>query len=110
MFTLVNHRRPGYGTQRPMASEPRVLVPLRQVELEFVANLPTPSQKIRSEEDVHAWRLTRGYQDYSLFLRRLNESVVGRYLPWTSLTSYPVSSFFNYTNDVRSRLTVGDRP
>ena len=76
-----------------MTSDQRVLLPLRHVDASSVSNLPSPSQKIRSEEDVHAWRLTRGYQDYELFLRRLNESVVGHMLPWTSPTAYPVSFF-----------------
>ena len=78
-----------------MTSAQSVLLPLRHADVASVPNLPVLSQKIRTEEDVYAWRRTRGYGDYGLFLRRLNESVVGYFLPWTSPTTYPVSSLFN---------------
>ena len=41
-----------------------------------------PTNKIRFDEDVEAWKNTRGFQDYALFLRRLNQSVTGVLLPW----------------------------
>ena len=74
-----------------MTSEPRGLLPLRHVSVSEVDKLPLSGQKIKTDDDVHAWKLTRGYQDYELFLRRLNESVVGRFLPWSSPVTYPVS-------------------
>lgn len=77
-----------------MTSDQRSLLPLRLVDITTVASLPVPTQKIKTEEDVEVWRLTRGYGDYALFLRRLNESVVGSFLPWSSPASYPVS-FYN---------------
>lgn len=64
-------------------------MPLRQVPIGELAKLPLPRQVIKTEDDVHAWKLTRGYQDYGLFLRRLNESVVGHFLPWSSPESHP---------------------
>ncbi|KIP11020.1 hypothetical protein PHLGIDRAFT_21917 [Phlebiopsis gigantea 11061_1 CR5-6] len=72
-----------------MTSEQEALVSLRLVPFRSVATLPVPNQKIKTEEDVHLWRSTRGYADYGLFLRRLNEAVVGRYLPWSSPHSFP---------------------
>jgi len=59
--------------------------PLRQVSLSDIAHFEShPTPKILTDYDVEAWRRTTGYQDYGVFLRRLNESVVGHYLPWTS--------------------------
>ena len=61
--------------------------PLRHISIDTVSKLEsTPSQKIRLDEDLDAWRTTTGYRDYSVFLRRLNESVVGYFLPWSSST------------------------
>lgn len=74
-----------------MTSEERTLLPLRYIPPSELDKLPLPSRKIKTEEDVHAWKLTTGYQDYGLFLRRLNESVVGHFLPWSSPVTYPVS-------------------
>ncbi|CAA7265754.1 unnamed protein product [Cyclocybe aegerita] len=56
---------------------------LREVTIDDVARLHClPSTKIRSESDLDYWKTTRSYADYLLFLRRLNESVVGFSLPW----------------------------
>lgn len=74
-----------------MPPEENKLLPLRQVPAAELAKLAPPRQLIKTEDDVHAWKRTRGYQDYGLFLRRLSESVVGHVLPWSSPTSYPVS-------------------
>ncbi|KAH7906946.1 hypothetical protein BJ138DRAFT_1137764 [Hygrophoropsis aurantiaca] len=57
-------------------STPKIL-PLRQISLSELVKRDTPEQKIRTESDVEAWKQSRGYGDYLLFLRRLNESVVG---------------------------------
>lgn len=58
---------------------------LRQISLsELVDATKSPEQKIRYEEDVAYWKQTMGYHDYQLFLRRLNESVVGHTVPRTS--------------------------
>ena len=38
--------------------------------------LGSASLRIRTDEDVLSWKATPGYQNYLLFLRRLNESVV----------------------------------
>ncbi|GJE85628.1 PTPA-domain-containing protein [Phanerochaete sordida] len=72
-----------------MPSEENKLLPLRQVPAAELAKLAPPRQLIKTEDDVHAWKHTRGYQDYGLFLRRLSESVVGHVLPWSSPTSHP---------------------
>ncbi|KAG7444642.1 Phosphotyrosyl phosphatase activator [Guyanagaster necrorhizus] len=58
------------------------LLELRRIPLSEVPNLQLPTQKIQSDEAVEAWKTTRGYQDYALYLRRLNEAVVGCTLPW----------------------------
>ncbi|KAH9917275.1 Phosphotyrosyl phosphatase activator [Fomitopsis serialis] len=59
---------------------------LRAVDIGELVKLDVPTTKIRTDEDVVYWKRTRGYQDFGLFLRRLNESVVGHnYLtrnPW----------------------------
>ncbi|KAK0472014.1 hypothetical protein IW261DRAFT_822267 [Armillaria novae-zelandiae] len=57
---------------------------LRSIQLSEMPNLEPPTQKIQSDEAVEAWKATRGYEDYSLYLRRLNEAVVGYSLPWES--------------------------
>ncbi|KAI0246068.1 hypothetical protein BJV78DRAFT_1348818 [Lactifluus subvellereus] len=66
-----------------MASIP--LPPLRYISPGNLVALPAwPTPKIRTDTDVEAWKQTRGYSDYSLFLRFLNEAVVGCSLPWTN--------------------------
>ncbi|KAK0193286.1 hypothetical protein F5146DRAFT_1101402 [Armillaria mellea] len=60
------------------------LLQLRSIQLSEIPNLEHPTQKIQSDEAVEAWKATRGYEDYSLYLRRLNEAVVGYSLPWES--------------------------
>ncbi|KAI0090223.1 hypothetical protein BDY19DRAFT_939099 [Irpex rosettiformis] len=59
---------------------------LRHISINAVTQLPptTPTQKIRTDADLETWRTTTGYRDYAVFLRQLNESVVGYYLPWSS--------------------------
>ena len=59
----------------------RQLQPLRQIPLSRLQELPLPALKIRSDTDVQAWKETRGYSDYGLFLGRLNEAVVAHFLP-----------------------------
>ena len=54
---------------------------LRAIAVESLDPADVPALRIKTDEDVRAWKLTRGYQDYGLFLRRLAESVVGRMLP-----------------------------
>ncbi|KZT73453.1 Phosphotyrosyl phosphatase activator [Daedalea quercina L-15889] len=65
-----------------MAAVPE-LPPLRAVDVQELVKLDLPTTKIRTDEDVGYWKTTRGYQDFGLFLRRLNESVVGYDLPYT---------------------------
>ena len=78
------------------ASSVAPLPELRAIAVESLDPADVPTLRIKTDDDVRAWKLTRGYQDYGLFLRRLNESVVGHFLPWTSPAGYPVSSLFNY--------------
>ncbi|KAI0806075.1 hypothetical protein BC629DRAFT_1282689 [Irpex lacteus] len=57
---------------------------LRHISIDAVAQLrSTPTQKIRTDEDLDLWRTTTGYRDFAVFLRRLSESVVGYTLPWS---------------------------
>ncbi|KAF9219430.1 Phosphotyrosyl phosphatase activator [Gyrodon lividus] len=54
---------------------------LRRISLSDVTDTTAPEPKIRYDEDVNYWKNTTGYSDYQLFLRRLNESVVGYSVP-----------------------------
>ena len=60
------------------ASAPSVapLPELRAIAVESLDPADVPVLRIRTDEDVIAWKRTRGYQDYVLFLRRL---VMGTY-------------------------------
>ncbi|KAJ3838191.1 serine/threonine-protein phosphatase 2A activator 1 [Lentinula raphanica] len=58
--------------------------PLRSVSLSEIHAFEPPTKKIFIEEDVETWRRTQSYQDLNVFLRRLNEAVVGIQLPWSS--------------------------
>ncbi|KAJ7098684.1 hypothetical protein B0H15DRAFT_587258 [Mycena belliarum] len=62
----------------------RQLAGLREIPLADVPNLSLPTLKIQTDDDVEIWRRSRSYQDYAIFLRRLNESVVGRDIPTTA--------------------------
>lgn len=67
---------------RPDTRSGSIALPeLRAVAVESLDPADVPALRIKTDEDVRAWTLTRGYQDYGLFLRRLAESVVGRMLP-----------------------------
>ncbi|KAF7302177.1 Serine/threonine-protein phosphatase 2A activator [Mycena indigotica] len=56
---------------------------LRQIPLADIPALDTPTLKIQTDDDVDTWRRSRSYQDYAIFLRRLNEAVVGHDIPET---------------------------
>jgi serine/threonine-protein phosphatase 2A activator len=67
--------------------------PLRLVKISELSSFQEPpAAKIRSDEDVELWKTTQGYHDYGLFLRRLNEAVVGCQLPWISPSPSHVST------------------
>lgn len=82
------------------------LPPLRQINPADPTYLETlPVTRIQTNYDIAVWRQTRGYQDYSIFLRRLNESVVGRYLPLdgpskTQVSVYLLLDNYSYLNAV----------
>ncbi|THU98369.1 Phosphotyrosyl phosphatase activator [Dendrothele bispora CBS 962.96] len=57
---------------------------LPQIPLSLLEGLALPKQVIKTDHDVEIWRTTRSYKDYSVFLHRLTESVVGVFLPWSS--------------------------
>lgn len=67
------------------------MLQLRDVSLSEIPTFDLPTNKIQTEEDVQTWRQTQAYQDLSIFLRRLNESVVGISLPWSTESPSPVS-------------------
>ena len=48
--------------------------------IDSIIGLDEPIPKIKTEEDVHSWKTTSGFQNYALFIQRLNEAVVGRSL------------------------------
>ena len=68
------------------------LPPLRQIPISEIPRLQPPKLRIKLDEDVEVWKQTRGYSDYGLFLRRLNESVVGHFLPYDPSSATPVRS------------------
>ncbi|KAF9231370.1 hypothetical protein BU15DRAFT_90933 [Melanogaster broomeanus] len=57
---------------------------LRQISVSDLTDIRPPEPKIRYDEDVTIWKNTTGYHDYQLFLRRLNESIVGCTVPQQS--------------------------
>ncbi|KAH7884885.1 hypothetical protein F5I97DRAFT_1938207 [Phlebopus sp. FC_14] len=59
---------------------PPQLRPLPEIPLSSITG-DLPQTKIRTDDDVGTWKNTIGYHNYLLFLRRLNESVVGRSIP-----------------------------
>ena len=61
----------------------RQLPPLRELPLSDLLSKAPPIPKIKTEEDVEIWKTTRSYSDLGLFLQRLNQAVVGHYLPFT---------------------------
>jgi hypothetical protein len=72
--------------------QPMTLLPLRQITLSEVGRLEgLPLPRIRDDRDVEKWKTTVGYRDYGLFLRRLNESVVGFDLTTTTTSSSQMS-------------------
>ncbi|CAK5262917.1 unnamed protein product, partial [Mycena citricolor] len=65
---------------------------LRKIDLAEIPRLATPESKIRTDEDMETWRQSCAYRDYAIFLRRLNESVVGVDIPDSpAATSEPVT-------------------
>lgn len=79
-------------TSSPGPSSTSSLPPLRRIDASTLDPEDTPALRIKTDEDVEAWKHTRGYQDYGLFLRRLAESVVGYFLPYEDPEPDPVSS------------------
>lgn len=56
---------------------------LRKIPLEEVSLLgQLPTTKIKTDDDITFWKSTQSYLDFKIFLTRLNEAVVGHYLPW----------------------------
>jgi serine/threonine-protein phosphatase 2A activator len=55
---------------------------LRLIRLQDLRYENVPQLRIKTDLDVENWKTTRGYADYSLFLRRLCESAVGFDLPY----------------------------
>lgn len=71
-----------------MNSVAETLPSLREVPLATIPNIEhLPALTIRTDTDVELWKQTTGYKDYALFLRRLNESVVGINLPYDDTPS-----------------------
>ncbi|RDB25696.1 Serine/threonine-protein phosphatase 2A activator 1 [Hypsizygus marmoreus] len=65
---------------------------LREIPISQVRGLRTlPKPRIKTDYDIEVWRTTRSFQDYAIFLRRLNEAVVGQYLPWNSTPSQAIT-------------------
>ncbi|KAG6820161.1 hypothetical protein H0H93_004598 [Arthromyces matolae] len=64
---------------------------LRRILLSELATLPVPEPKIKTDGDVLAWKRKQSYEDYAIFLQRLNESVVDKVLPWTASHSQAIA-------------------
>ncbi|TFK50168.1 Phosphotyrosyl phosphatase activator [Heliocybe sulcata] len=62
------------------------LLPLRKISTAEFDLCGPCLLKIRSDQDVQTWKRTTGYRDYAVFLRRLNESVVGVFMPPPSIS------------------------
>ncbi|KAF8547933.1 Phosphotyrosyl phosphatase activator [Imleria badia] len=78
----------------------------RQIPLsDLVDTVKSPEQKIRYDEDVAYWKHTTGYRDYQLFLRRLNESVVGYTVPRPSDSD---AASGGYSQAITNLLTLLD--
>ncbi|KAN0092526.1 hypothetical protein V8E55_003310 [Tylopilus felleus] len=83
---------------------------LRQIPLsDLVDTLKSPEQKIRYDEDVDYWKQTTGYHDYQLFLRRLNESVVGYHVPRASDSDSTSGSYSQAITDLLSIFDTLDK-
>jgi serine/threonine-protein phosphatase 2A activator len=54
---------------------------LSQISLSSLPSLPLPTLHIRTDADVEAWKSTTGYRDFGVWVRLLNESVVGVEVP-----------------------------
>ncbi|KAF8725239.1 hypothetical protein AX14_008211 [Amanita brunnescens Koide BX004] len=61
----------------------QALPQLREISLTQTRFSP-PTTRIRQDDDVERWKNSKSYGDYAIFLRRLNESVAGCFLPWES--------------------------
>ncbi|KNZ80803.1 Serine/threonine-protein phosphatase 2A activator 1 [Termitomyces sp. J132] len=79
-------------------AETVVLSQLRRIPLSELGKLGVPGSKIKTDADVLAWKTTQSYRDYAVFLRRLNESVVGQFLPCTSTPSQAVTKTLELLN------------
>ncbi|KAF8193326.1 serine/threonine-protein phosphatase 2A activator 1 [Pholiota molesta] len=74
---------------------------LRQISISEIANLTPPTLQIQTDYDVEHWKTTRSYSDYQVFLRRLNESVVGCIIPWEpSSRSQPAERLLALLDDL----------
>lgn len=83
------------ATGHGIDSMARQLPPLRRVPLSDVLDKAPPILKIKTEEEVEFWKTTRSYSDLGLFLQRLNEAVVGCYMPFAPQSPSPVSRFLS---------------
>lgn len=55
------------------------LPPLRSISL--TRPIQPPRRIIKEDAEVDTWKHTTGYKDYSLFVSRLNDAVIGRDIP-----------------------------
>ncbi|KAI0050507.1 Phosphotyrosyl phosphatase activator [Auriscalpium vulgare] len=90
-----------------MATSTPAVKELRSVSIEALAKLNTlPVVTIRTDVDVDLWKQTRAFEDYAIFLRRLNDAVVGYVLPWTSsLPSQAIRSVLNLLDQLEGWIT-----
>ena len=73
------------------------LPPSREIPLSDLLSKAPPIPKIKTEEDVEIWKTTRSYSDLGLFLQRLNQAVVGHYLPFTPQSPSQVNDLVSTT-------------
>ncbi|KAH0833365.1 hypothetical protein J3R83DRAFT_12466 [Lanmaoa asiatica] len=87
-----------------------ILRDLRQISLSDIVNTAKlPELKIRYDEDVTYWKHTIGYLDYQLFLRRLNESVVGYTVPCVSDSDDAPGGYSQAITDLLTLLDTLDK-
>ena len=51
---------------------------MTHLNLANLGALQPPATHIKTDDDVDTWKRTSGFRAYALFVRRLNEAVVGR--------------------------------
>jgi len=83
---------------------------LREITLTDVCVLGSlPGPKIRTDDDVELWKSTQSYVDYKIFLKRLNNSVIGVSFPWEPENQTQVCTVKIYLKIIDLETTVDSK-